>query len=163
VPELVAGGSRTGVGTRLGSLWGFVRSGVQNASATPFNGPIGPHRRVEWLGFDLAEMKEIKKRIGGTLNDVVLAAVAGAARRFLEDRNVNVDVLDFRVMAPVSVRTANERGTLGNRVSAWILDLHRFLGGLATGTPVNRAQEWIDRDYQMQKEQADQRADFQQM
>jgi len=123
VPELVAGGSRTGVGARLGSLWGFVRSGVQNASATPFNGPIGPHRRVEWLGFDLAEMKQIKTRLGGTLNDVVLATVAGAIRRYLGHHGASVEDGEFRALIPVSTRTTGEQGTPGNRVSAWIAPL----------------------------------------
>jgi WS/DGAT/MGAT family acyltransferase len=57
------------------------------------------------------------------VNDVVLATVSGAVRRFFEGRRVNVDTLDFRVMAPVSVRAPDERGTLGNRVSAWMVDL----------------------------------------
>ena len=98
-------------------------SGLRTVSDTPLNRPIGPHRRFDWLPMSLDEVKAVRKRLGGSLNDVVLATVAGAVQRFLEDRRVNVDLLDFRVMAPVSVRTARERGTLGNRVSAWILDL----------------------------------------
>jgi WS/DGAT/MGAT family acyltransferase len=54
---------------------------------------------------------------------VVLATVAGAMRRYLESQDVSIDGLDFRVMTPVSVRSTNERGTLGNRVSAWMVDL----------------------------------------
>ncbi len=54
----------------------------------------------------------------------MLTTVAGAVQRFLEGRRVNVEALDFRVMAPVSVRASeHERGTLGNRVSAWIVEL----------------------------------------
>jgi diacylglycerol O-acyltransferase / wax synthase len=53
----------------------------------------------------------------------VLTTVTGAMQRFLEERRVNVEGLDFRVMAPVSVRSTGERGTLGNRVSAWVVDL----------------------------------------
>ena len=68
-------------------------------------------------------MKAVKNGLGGSLNDVVLATVAGAVRRFLERRRVNVEGLDFRVMAPVSVRTDDEKGTLGNRVSAWIVPM----------------------------------------
>jgi diacylglycerol O-acyltransferase len=123
VPEIVAGAGRAGVAGRLGSLWGFVRSGVQNATATPFNGPIGPHRRVEWLGFALDEMKEIKKRLGGTLNDVVLATVAGALRRYLAHHGASVEDGEFRALIPVSTRTTTERGEPGNRVSAWIAPL----------------------------------------
>ncbi len=66
-------------------------------------------------------MKAIKDKLGGTLNDVVLAAVTGAMRRFLQRRLVDVGSLDFRISAPVSVRTTSEKGVLGNRVSAWIV------------------------------------------
>jgi WS/DGAT/MGAT family acyltransferase len=53
----------------------------------------------------------------------VLTTVTGAVRSFLRARHVNPDALDFRVMAPVSVRSETERGALGNRVSAWIVPL----------------------------------------
>ncbi|MBX3027379.1 wax ester/triacylglycerol synthase family O-acyltransferase [bacterium] len=96
---------------------------VRTVSATPLNRPIGPHRRFDWLRMPLAEIKAVKNALGGTLNDVVLATVSGAIRRFLERHRVDVDHLDFRVMAPVSVRSTDERGTLGNRVSAWMVPL----------------------------------------
>src|SRR5207244_2073581 len=108
---------------RLGSLWSFVRSGVNNAAWTPFNGTIGPHRRIEWLGFALDEMKEIKKRLGGTLNDVVLATVAGAMRRYLAHHGASLDDGEFRALIPVSTRATTDRGETGNRVSAWIAPL----------------------------------------
>jgi len=92
-------------------------------SDTPLNQRIGPHRRLDWLTMDLAEVKAIKNRLGGTLNDIVLATVAGAVRRFLQRRGVEVAALDFRVMAPVSVRTDQEHHTLGNRVSGWMVPL----------------------------------------
>jgi len=93
------------------------------ASETPINKPVGPHRRFDWLAMSLEEIKKVKNRLGGTVNDVVLATVAGGLRRFLERRRVNCDLLDFRVMAPVSVRTQDERGALGNRVSGWIVPM----------------------------------------
>ncbi len=85
---------------------------------TPLNQPIGPHRRFDWLAMDLDEVKAVKNRLGGTLNDVVLATVAGAVRRFLERRRVQLEDLDFRVMAPVSVRTrsrARQRSATASR------------------------------------------------
>ncbi len=91
------------------------------ASRTPFNREIGPHRRFEHLSLDLSRVKAVKDKLGGTLNDVVLAVVSGAVRRFLQRRLVDVGSLDFRISAPVSVRTTSERGVLGNRVSAWIV------------------------------------------
>lgn len=126
LPSLVADDARASIGERLGSLWGFLRAGVRQAADTPINQPIGPHRRVEWLSFDLAEMKEIKKRLGGTLNDVVLATVSGAMRRFLAHRRASVpggEGGEFRALVPVSTRAAAERGEAGNRVSAWIAPL----------------------------------------
>lgn len=92
-------------------------------SPTPFNGPVGRHRRVDWAEMDLAALRAVKSAAGGTLNDVVLAVVTGAVRRFLERRGASVAGLDFRVLAPVSLRAADERGRLGNRVSAWLVPL----------------------------------------
>lgn len=100
-----------------------VSSGLRTVSDTPLNRPIGTHRRFDWLEMSLDDVKAVKNHLGGTLNDVVLTTVTGAMQRFLEHRHVNVEGLDFRVMAPVSVRAAGERGTLGNRVSAWVVDL----------------------------------------
>jgi WS/DGAT/MGAT family acyltransferase len=93
------------------------------ASATPLNEPIGPHRRFDWLHLPLADVKAVKSALGGTVNDVVLAAVVGAARRFLAERGVPLDGLDFRAMVPVSVRGSGERGQLGNRVANFVARL----------------------------------------
>jgi WS/DGAT/MGAT family acyltransferase len=96
---------------------------VRPASETPLNGRIGPHRRFDWLQMELADFKTVSKGLGYTINDLVLATVAGAVREFLISRRVHPDEIDFRISAPVSVRTENERGRLGNRVSSWILQL----------------------------------------
>jgi WS/DGAT/MGAT family acyltransferase len=106
------------------ALGRLVEAGFANASNTPLNQPIGPHRRVDWLPMDLGAIREVKERLGGSVNDVVLAITAGAVRRFLqENRATDVRGLDFRVMAPVSMRSQEQRGTLGNRVAAWIVPL----------------------------------------
>jgi diacylglycerol O-acyltransferase len=93
------------------------------ASPTPINLPIGPHRRYDWVAFDLADVKAVKNSLGGTVNDIVLATVAGALRTFLEGRRVNVDVLDLRASIPVSIRTDEQRGTLGNQIALWMANL----------------------------------------
>src|SRR5439155_870168 len=116
------------------------------ASPTPFNRAIGPHRRFDWTMMELGAVKAVKDRLGGTVNDVVLATVAGALRRFLERRRINPDMLDIRANVPVSLRTAAEPGTLGNRLALfsyagrlcwgcicdWDLvpDLHDFVGDI---------------------------------
>ncbi|MBX3026485.1 wax ester/triacylglycerol synthase family O-acyltransferase [bacterium] len=94
-----------------------VTAGLTPASPTPLNGDIGPHRRFDWTRLDLETVKAVKHALGGTLNDVVLAIVAGAMRRFLRARGERVAALDFRVMVPVNVRAADQQGALGNRVS----------------------------------------------
>lgn len=93
------------------------------SSGTPLNGPIGPHRRIDWLTLSLADVKEVKNALGCSVNDVVLAAATGAVRHYLIRRGVNPAEIDFRVSAPVSVRRADESEQLGNRVSAWIVRL----------------------------------------
>lgn len=114
---------RSDIRTMWRAARGMLGSSLRTVSDTPLNKPIGPHRRFDWLAMDLNEVKNVRKRLGGSLNDVVLTTVTGAVQRFLEGRRVHVDFLDFRVMAPVSVRSAEEKGTLGNRVSAWIIEL----------------------------------------
>jgi diacylglycerol O-acyltransferase / wax synthase len=99
-----------------GSVWHALTAATGSASPTPLNDPIGPYRRFDGLAMELAAIREVRERLGGTLNDVVLAIVAGAMRRFLARRGLAVDDLDFRAMVPVSRRSAAERGKLGNRV-----------------------------------------------
>jgi diacylglycerol O-acyltransferase / wax synthase len=93
-----------------------IGAGLNPASPTPFNVDIGPHRRFDWTVMDLDAIRDVKARLGGTVNDVALAVVAGAMRRFLHRRGLTVDTLDFRAMLPVNVRAADDAG-LGNKVA----------------------------------------------
>jgi WS/DGAT/MGAT family acyltransferase len=115
--------TRREVVSRLRAAAETLGATLRSASPTPLNRTIGPHRRFDWMAMDLAEVKAVRKALGGSLNDVVLTVVTGAVRRFLERRGIRPHGLDFRVMAPVSVRAADESGALGNRVSAWIVPL----------------------------------------
>ena len=96
---------------------------LRRPSRTPLNRRIGPHRRFDWLTMDLGELKALRRILGGSLNDVVLTIVTGAVRSFLQRRRVDPETIDFRIMAPVSVRSEDQKGALGNRVSAWIVPL----------------------------------------
>jgi len=100
-----------------------IGTGMFPTEATPLNQPIGPHRRFDWTSVDFPAIQEIRRHVGGTVNDVVLATTAGALRRFFERRSLNLRRLSFRVFIPVSLRSADERGTLGNRVAGWVVDL----------------------------------------
>jgi WS/DGAT/MGAT family acyltransferase len=111
------------VGDALRGVGQAFGASLHQASPTPLNLPIGPHRRFDWLRFDLAEVKRVKNRLGGTVNDVVLATVAGALRRFLKARGENVTELDFRAMLPVNIRTQDQTGAFGNRVTMMAAEL----------------------------------------
>jgi diacylglycerol O-acyltransferase len=93
-------------------------AGLNPAPSTPYNEPIGPHRRFSWVRADLADIKAIKNELGGTVNDVVLATVSGALGAHLRRRGRDTDGLKLKAMVPVSVRSDVERGALGNRVAA---------------------------------------------
>ena len=83
----------------------------------PLNQPVGSHRRFFWVRSDLAKFKKIKDTFGGTINDVVLAVVAGTMRTWLHSRGVRTEGLELRAQVPVSVRAADEHGQLGNKIA----------------------------------------------
>jgi diacylglycerol O-acyltransferase / wax synthase len=93
-------------------------AGLNPAPATPYNKPIGPHRRYTWVRANLADLKAIKNELGGTVNDVVIAVVSGALRRWLRGRGVRTEGLELRALVPVSIRTEAQQGQLGNRIAA---------------------------------------------
>jgi len=118
------GGARRDLVSRLEAAGHVVASALRPTTATPLNQPVGPHRRFDWLPMSLEEIALVRRRLGGTLNDVVLAVAAGGIRRFFKyTRLTDPDNLEFKVMAPVSVRESGQRGKLGNRVSAWFVPL----------------------------------------
>ena len=84
----------------------------------PMNVPIGPHRRYTWVRGDLAEYKQIKSALGGTVNDVVLTVVAGSMRRWLHNRGIRTEGLELRALVPVSIRATGAGGELGNQIAA---------------------------------------------
>ncbi|HET9077682.1 MAG TPA: wax ester/triacylglycerol synthase family O-acyltransferase [Acidimicrobiales bacterium] len=118
------------VSEAAGTLSGLVdaAASMRGRSSTSLNGPIGPHRRWVWGSVSVAEVKEVRRRFGGTFNDVVLALVTGGFRSLLEKRGEDVD-LPLRTLVPVSVRGRDHRGmavgdgSMANRVSAMFAEL----------------------------------------
>ncbi len=94
--------------------WNFANP----APEVPLNVEIGSHRRYEWVRADLAQFKRIKGVLGGTVNDVVLAVVSGALRRWLMSRGIKTQGLELRAQVPVSIRTKDQSGHLGNQIAA---------------------------------------------
>lgn len=102
----------------LAAVGSFTLPGVRGAPPSPYNVHIGPHRRFTWVTEDLERVKAIKNALGGTVNDVMLTAVAGGLGRHLRANGHPTIDLVLRAMIPVSVRADVERGALGNRVAA---------------------------------------------
>jgi diacylglycerol O-acyltransferase len=94
----------------------IVWAGLNPAPETPLNVPIGPHRRFFGVGCALDDFKTVKNAFGGTVNDVVLAVVTGALRKFLISRGRPTAGVEMRALVPVSVRVEDEHGQGGNRI-----------------------------------------------
>jgi WS/DGAT/MGAT family acyltransferase len=95
----------------------LIWAGLNPAPETPLNVPIGPHRRYAVTRQQLAEFKEVKDKLGGTVNDVVLTVVSGALAKWLRSRGVRTEGLEMRALVPVSVRTKAQQNTLGNQIT----------------------------------------------
>jgi diacylglycerol O-acyltransferase len=90
--------------------------------SSSLNGALGPHRRWGWARGTLTDVQAVRHALGGTVNDVVLAAISGGFRELLLARGEPVD-RPLRSLVPVSVRRPGERGTYNNRVSAMFAEL----------------------------------------
>jgi diacylglycerol O-acyltransferase len=93
-----------------------------SAPRTPLNVAITPHRRFAFTEVSLDDVKMVKNALGGTVNDVVLALCAGALRNYLHAKGVHPD-RQLLAMVPISVRTEDEKGAMGNRVSSMFVGL----------------------------------------
>ena len=106
-----------------------VRDFLAKPTPAPWNVPVGAQRRWVSARVPLRTVRRIRKRHDVTINDVVLAACAGALRTFLVDHGAargrtKANGAPLKAMVPVSVRTDDEHGeTLGNRVSLILVDL----------------------------------------
>jgi WS/DGAT/MGAT family acyltransferase len=118
-PRLVA---RAAVDSLVG-LGAMAWAGLRPPPSSPYNLQIGPHRRFTWVRTSLDDVKAVKNELGGTVNDVVLATVAGALGRHMERRGAMAGDSVLRAMVPLSVRAEEERGALGNRVAAMMAPL----------------------------------------
>ncbi|HKH88710.1 MAG TPA: wax ester/triacylglycerol synthase family O-acyltransferase [Acidimicrobiales bacterium] len=109
----------------LATAEGAVRFARRLAPTKPLSieGPIGPHRSWAHSSASLADVKVIRSAFGGTVNDVVLAAVSGGYRALLAERGDDPDKAVVRSLVPVSTRHEDARGVPDNRVSALLYEL----------------------------------------
>ena len=100
-----------------------VVTGGMIAPSSPLNRKVGPNRRFAMAEAPVQTFKDIKRALRGTVNDAVLATVAGALHRFFRHRREPTRDRFLRAMVPVSVRTRDDASALGNRVSSIFVDL----------------------------------------
>jgi diacylglycerol O-acyltransferase / wax synthase len=93
-----------------------------HAPGTPFNAPLSAHRRWAFTDLPLADVKSLRAGSDLTVNDVVMALCAGALRRWLELHDA-LPTAPLVAAVPVSVRTTDQTGTLGNKVSMMLAPL----------------------------------------
>jgi len=111
------------LGASLAGVLEAVVPALSRVSDTPINVKVGSHRRFDWLDMDLRDLKTVTDGLGGTVNDVVLATTSGALRAFFEQHGLAADGLEIRAMVPVTVRTDEERGHLGNRLTEIVVPI----------------------------------------
>ncbi len=99
----------------------------------PWNQPVSGERRVAWTEMKFQEVRGIRSRLGGTVNDVVLTVLTGGIARYLESKGVTTEGTNLRLMIPVNVRSESEQGALGNRVSMMLPEVP-----LGIATPADR-------------------------
>jgi len=111
----------------VAGLVGVAGKFLNSAPRSALNFPVGPTRLFATVSRPLAEVKAVKSALGGTVNDVCLAAVAGALHAFLDERgDPSVQPPEagrFRAMIPVSVREGSGRQELGNKLVAMVAAL----------------------------------------
>lgn len=108
---------------RARALADLASLALDPASDSPINGELSPNRRVDWLTMPLDDVRELRAALSCTINDVVLATVTGALRRYFFRRRVDAAKLEFRVSIPVNTRSAEQAKEMGNHVSTWVVKL----------------------------------------
>jgi len=124
VPGLVRGRvpARAGLAAFGRGLTGGARR-LAVPAASSLNGPVGPHREWAWTTASLSRVKQIRSDLGGTVNDVLLAAITRGFRDVLAERGDLSDGVVVRSLVPMSVRRPDEHGMITNRVSAVLANL----------------------------------------
>ena len=91
--------------------------------ALPWNAPLGPRRAVAFTRLPMRGVRSIRAAHGGSVNDVVLAVLAGGLKRFLEASGRDTRGLELTALVPVSLRSPEQAAELGNRISAMLVPL----------------------------------------
>jgi WS/DGAT/MGAT family acyltransferase len=153
-PGLLVRGARAGVGSALhpresldrmrAAVDLVVREEVIGAPHSSLNGPMSGTRSFATVQFDLADVKAVKARLGGTVNDVVLALCTGGLRHLLLSRGDGLPERDLRAQVPVNIRTQDHEHTLGNELTSLFVELP-----VAEDDPMARYRRVVERAEQL--------------
>lgn len=117
----------------------LVRSELMAAPKTSLNVPIGGKRRIETVEVPLESLREIKQELGGTINDVILAVIAGGLRDLLLARGEELPASGLRAMVPVNIRSAGDQLAIGNRITSLFVPI-----AVAEGDPWQRYRRQVE-------------------
>ena len=153
-PGLVLRGARAGVGAALhpresmdrarAAVELIVRDEVIGAPHSSLNGPMSGTRHFATVRFDLADIKATKTRLGGTVNDVVLALCSGGLRHLLLSRGETVPESDLRAQVPVNIRAEDQEHALGNELTSLFVELP-----VSEADPIARYRRVVERAEQL--------------
>jgi len=153
-PGLVLRGARAGVGAALhpresldrvrAAIELIVREEVIAAPQSSLNGPMSGMRHFATVRLDLAEVKATKTRLGGTVNDVVLALCAGGLRHLLLSRGDALPEGNLRAQVPVNIRSEDQEHALGNALTSLFVELP-----VTEADPIARHRRVVERAKQL--------------
>ena len=113
---------------------------IRPAAGSSLSGHIGRQRRYTWARVSLDDVKAIKQELGGTVNNVVLAAISGGFRTLLLARGEEPGPHMVRSLVPVSLRAPGGESVYENQVSAVLADLPVHLADPAERLAAVRAE-----------------------
>lgn len=153
-PGLVLRGARAGVGAALhpresldrarAAVELIVREEVIAAPRTSLNGPMSGTRCFATVRLDLADVKATKTRLGGKVNDVVLALCAGGLRHLLLSRGDTLPTAGLRAQVPVNIRSEDQQHALGNELTSLFVELP-----VSEADPIARYRRVVERTEQL--------------
>lgn len=126
-PAIAAAAALPGLARQSGETLGIAADVLRGMSLPPTASPLAAgnsgERGLAMLRLDLADVHRIRRQHGGTVNDVLLAVLAGALRQWLHGRGARVDSRPVRALIPVSRRGAPGTPGTGNLLSGYLCDL----------------------------------------
>lgn len=125
--DLLRPGALPALAARVGALARAARDtaplALRRLPATPFNARIHAERDFAWVELPIEEVGQVRKALGGTVNDLVLTVLAGAMARYMRRHGHPTDGRHLQALCPVSVRTSDQSGAFGNRISMVVAPL----------------------------------------